>query len=713
MPNYLLEVGTEELPADFVSQAIQQWKNRIHQDLTAEFLAPATIEFYGTPRRLAVLIKGIPPKQPDRVEEIKGPPKKAAFQAGQPTQAAEGFARKQGVKITDFEIRDTPKGEFIFIRKAIPGRLATEILTELSPQWITGLEGKRFMVWGDGDLRFARPIRWLVALVDQDILPFKLINGSEIISTERVSRGHRVLHPQPVVIEQATDYALALRSAYVEVDPAVRKQTIIDGIETKAQQVAGKAEIYPNLLAEVINLVEYPNAVLGKFDSEFLALPREVITTVMVTHQRYFPVTEVDSPTQLLPYFITISNGDPAKAEIIAEGNARVIRARLADAKFFYETDCKTKLEDYLPKLEKVTFQAELGSIKDKVDRMLLITKSINQQLKLSPQQAQETERTTYLAKADLVTQMVYEFPELQGIMGEKYALVSGETPSVARGIFEHYLPRTADDVMPETINGQVVALSDRLDTLVSIFGLEMMPTGSSDPFGLRRAANSVIKIIWHGNLAINLAQLIAEAAANFVQQHPERQSPENNLREFFIQRLRTLLQEELKINYDLVNAVLGEQDEEYKERALKNLLDLRDRAQFLQKIRQNGQLNQIYETVNRSTRLAAKGNLDTQTLDPTSVVNPNLFEKSSEQAFYEALVKLLPQTQKAQKERNYQLLIEGLKEITPIVSKFFDGEESVLVMADDPAIRANRLNLLALLRNHSRVLADFSAIVV
>ncbi len=724
MVNFLLEVGVEELPADFVGSAIAQWQKKIPQSLEEMFLTPEAVEVYGTPRRLAVLIKGLPEKQEDREEEIKGPPGKVAFKDGQPTKAAEGFAKKQGVAVTDLELRETPKGEFVFIQKTILGRATTEILQELSPQWITGLEGKRFMRWGDGDIRFPRPIRWLVALLDADILPLELVNGSGKINSDleeirwssthfvyagRISRGHRVLHPESVSIPEAADYVECLRQAYVEVEPEARSQKIQADIKAKAASINGEAEIYPDLLEEVINLVEYPTAVVGEFEPEFLQLPKEVITTVMVTHQRYFPINHQDS---LLPNFITISNGDPAKSDIIAKGNARVIRARLADAQFFYNADCDEHLDTYLPQLETVTFQEDLGTMRDKVDRIMEIANTIAQQLELSAEAAKEVESTALLCKADLVSQMVYEFPELQGVMGEKYALVSGESATVARGIFEHYLPRGADDIMPETINGQVVGLADRLDTLVSIFGLGMMPTGSSDPFALRRAANAVVSITWYADLDINLNQLIEQSASAFIAAHSNLESPVTALQEFFMQRIRTLLQDEKNVDYDLVNAVIGNNDSEYTTRVLDDLLDARDRALFLQEIRNNGKLDLIYEVVNRSTRLAVKGDLGNQDLDPNGLVNPDLFESTSEQAFYDALIGLVPQTEEAQAERNYQLLVDGLAKIAPTINNFFDGETSVLIMADNPDIKRNRLNLLGLLRNHARVLADFGAIV-
>ncbi|ODH01971.1 glycine--tRNA ligase subunit beta [Nostoc sp. KVJ20] len=714
MPAFLLEVGTEELPASFLSDALIQWRERIPQSLEANSIKGESVQVYGTPRRLAVVIKGLPSQQPDREEEIKGPPAQAAFKDGQPTAAAAGFAKKQGVELDALSVRPTDKGEFVFVQKRILGRSVAEILTELVPQWIWGLEGKRLMRWGDGDARFSRPIRWLVALLDETVLPLELVNGSKTIQSDRISQGHRVLHPEPVTIAQATDYVTDLKSAYVTVDPEERSNLIKEQVKAVAENLGGYTVIYPDLLAEVTNLVEYPSAVVGKFEPEFLELPTEVITEVMVTHQRYFPVFKPDSSQQeLLPNFITISNADPKKSDIVAVGNERVIRARLADGRFFYEADLTKPIESFLPQLEKVTFQEELGSVRTKIDRVVKIAEQISTQLELAENQSQKIQRAALLCKADLVTQMVYEFPELQGIMGEKYALASGEDAEVAKAIYQHYLPTGAGDNLPETLTGQIVGLADRLDTLVSIFGLGLIPTGSSDPFALRRAANAVVKITWFYNLPINLDNLLAQIATDFAAKyHKDQASLTTALQEFFLQRIRTLLQEEKQIDYDLVNAVLGENDPEYTERTLKDLLDVRDRALYLQQIRNDSTLDNIYETVNRSTRLAAQGDLDTKQLEPATVVRPELFQKPSEDALYKALIESVPETQAAQQTRNYQLLVAALAKISPAVSNFFDGPDSVLVMDSDPEVKRNRLHLLGLVRNHARVLADFGAIV-
>ncbi|WP_341525370.1 glycine--tRNA ligase subunit beta [Nostoc sp. UHCC 0302] len=710
---FLLEVGTEELPASFLSEALAQWQKRIPQSLEVNSLISESVEVYGTPRRLAVLIKGLPSQQPDREEEIKGPPAQAAFKDGKPTPAAVGFAKRQGVEVDALEVRPTDKGEFVFVKKRILGRPVAEILTELIPQWIWGLEGKRLMRWGNGDAKFSRPIRWLVALLDETVLPIELVNGSERVQSDRISQGHRVLHPEPVSITHATDYVTTLSQASVTVDANQRANIIKEQVQSTVQKLNGYSEIYPNLLEEVTNLVEYPSSVVGRFEPEFLNLPTEVITTVMVSHQRYFPVFKTANSKELLPYFITISNGDITKSDIIAVGNERVIRARLADGRFFYEADLAKPIDSFLPQLEKVTFQEDLGSLRAKVDRIGKIAAQITTQLQLEENQRQKIQRAALLCKADLVSQMVYEFPELQGIMGQKYALANGENTEVATAIFEHYLPRGADDILPETLTGQVVGLADRLDTLVSIFGLGLIPTGSSDPFALRRAANAVINITWSANLPINIENLLEQIATDFAADHNKNQAELiAALQEFFLQRIRTLLQEEKQIDYDLVNAVLGENDPEYTERALKDLLDVRDRALYLQQIRNDSTLDNIYETVNRSTRLAAQGDLDTKQLEPADVVRQELFQKASEGALYHALVDLVPQTQASLETRNYQLLVAALAKIAPTVSNFFDGADSVLVMDSDPDIKHNRLNLLGLVRNHARILADFGAIV-
>ncbi len=713
MATFLLEVGTEELPASFVSAALAQWKTKIPAELAEQYLASDSIEFYGTPRRLALLIKGLPQQQPDREEEAKGPPAKAAFKNGQPTKAATGFAASKGVSVEDLEVRETQKGAFIFVQQKIPGRTTAELLREQVPKWILGLDGDRFMRWGDGDLRFPRPIRWLVTLLDDQLLPVTLENGSEVCESDRTTFGHRVLHPEPITLAAADSYVDSLEKGYVSVDPAQRKATILSQVATVADTVSGQAIVNEDLLAEVVDLVEWPTTLIGQFDDSFLALPSAVTITEMESHQRYFPVCSGPTPDDLLPYFITVSNGDPAKSELITQGNERVIRARLADGKFFFDADQKQPLADYLPRLESVTFEASLGSVRQKVSRIEQITAFLSEHLGLGAQAKQQSIRGAKLCKADLVTQMVGEFPELQGYIGQKYAENSGEPQAVADAIYEHYLPKGAGDALPQTITGQVVGIADRLDTLVSIFSIGKLPKGSSDPFALRRAANAIVNVVWEACLPLKLQAVLAQVVTDFAATRDEVNADElkGQLASFFDQRIRTLLQDGQGIDYDLVNALFG-QDVDYQSRALNDLLDVRDRATFLQAIRNDGRLAAIYETVNRAAKLAAQGDLATDVLDPSGQVEPALFEQPTEQAFYDSLQTLLPQTQAAQAERDYSKLIVGLEQAAPTVANFFDGENSVMVMAEDPAVRKNRLNLLGLLRNHARVLADFGEIV-
>jgi glycyl-tRNA synthetase beta chain len=709
MATFLLEVGTEELPASFVDDALHQWQTRVEAELTELTLTPEAVRFYGTPRRLVMLLDGLPLRQPDRQEEVKGPPAQAAFKAGQPTQAALGFARSRGVEVSALEVRDTDKGAFVFVNQSILGQPTSQILAELIPQWILGLEGKRFMRWGDGDLRFPRPIRWLVALLDGEVLPITLENGSTRCQSDRLSQGHRVLHPTPVPLGRAQDYIETLRSAYVEIDPAARRLLIQRQVEAAATTLGGVAMMSPALLDEVTNLVEWPTAVAGKFDPEFLELPPEVVVIEMESHQRYFPLCQTADDLVLMPYFITISNGDPSKEAIIAEGNARVIRARLSDGKFFFDADRTQPLDAFVAKLETVTFEERLGSMAAKVKRIAMVADHLCDQLNLDAQPRQHIRRAVYLCKADLVTQMVGEFPELQGVMGQKYALHSGESEAVAIAIAEHYLPRGAQDKLPQTLVGQVVGIADRLDTLVGIFSTGQLPTGSSDPFALRRAANAVLNIIWAAGLPLNLARLLDTVVQDFAQDPSltvtDAEGLKNQLHDFFLQRVQTLLQDELAIDYDLVNAVLGD-------RILRDPLDGKDRALFLQEMRRSGRMDAVYETVNRATRLASQGSLDTEVIDPEGVIASNALEAKSERDLLAALKTLVPQTRAAQASRNYDLLVAGLEQVAPVVSGFFDGPDSVLVMADEPAVRQNRLTLLGLVRNHALVLGDFGAIV-
>ncbi|MFN3926572.1 MAG: glycine--tRNA ligase subunit beta [Pseudanabaenaceae cyanobacterium] len=690
MANFLLEVGTEELPASFVDEAIAQWQSLIPAQLAELELDYSELGVYGTPRRLAVLVRNLPDTQRDRLVEYKGPSLSSAYEGGQPTKALLGFMRAKGLTAADLVQRETDKGVFIFGQQKLAGKPTPEILQGVVLNWITGLQGKRLMRWGMGDFKFPRPIRWLVALWQDQVLPLVLPLSSEHslqLVSDCTSQGHRVLHPQPVTIPSAGDYASILAGAGVIASPKEREQIIRTQIEGLATQIKGRVKIIPKLLSEVVHLVEYPTAILGEFDPEFLTLPPEVIETEMVSHQRYFPVYDLQGE-QLLPYFVTIGNGDPRKSAIIAQGNARVIRARLADGKFFFESDRSMPLAAFLPQLEKVTFQEQLGSVADKVKRMGQILPrllSAIPNLSLSERELGQTERAIALCKADLVSQMVKEFPELQGIMGGYYALHSGEDPAVAQGIREHYQPQ------PPSLVGQLTAMCDRLDTLVGIFSVGLLPTGSSDPFALRRAATSIVQMAWAHHYQLNLPQLLSGAIELL---HPQpREELYAQLLRWFQQRCETLLAER-GIDYDLINALFGE-DTAYAEQALADLEDLQQRAEFLQTSRRNGTLGQVYTVVNRASRLAMQNPVQGE-------VQLAYLTDPAEQALYQQVQALPPHT------RDYAQLMADLFAIAPSLSEFF---EAVLVMAEDVHVRRNRLALLHRIRDYSRNLADFSYI--
>jgi glycyl-tRNA synthetase beta chain len=707
MASFLLEVGTEELPASFIVDALRQWQVRIPKNLDEHQLTTSKVSVYGTPRRLAVLIEGLPTEQSDRSLEIKGPAIASAFAngdpQGEPTKALLGFAKSKGIDPQDIFIRETDKGAFVFANQQIVGRATTDILQELAPTWIMGLEGKRLMRWGNGDLKFPRPIRWLVSLFNSQLLPIALEN----VQSDRISQGHRVLHPRSVIIDTAIDYVATLREAFVVVDGKERQTHILTQMNSIVELFGGKAEIPDDLLEEVTYLVEFPTALIGEFEREYLELPQPVIKTEMVSHQRYFPVHSIKNPDQLLPRFITISNGDPNKSRLISTGNGRVIRARLADGKFFYDSDRAVHLETFLPLLEKVTFQAQLGSVAEKVSRIRAIAKSVIASitnLETSSADIELIDRTAHLAKADLVTQMVKEFPELQGQMGYYYALSSEEPLAVATGIREHYQPRGASDSLPTSLTGKIVAISDRIDTLVGIFGLGIIPTGSSDPFALRRAAAGVVQIVWESNFALDLTKLLQAAIAIYADKNLLAIPAETvleNLYKWFKQRYETILADQ-GIEYDLVNAVSGTEDIAYTLQGLGNLTRIKERAHFLQKSRDEATLSAIYEPIVRASRLAAQGDLDSVTIDVKAVINPASLIEPAERDLYHAIADLPSQPSDEQ-------LMQGIIAIAPVLAKFFDD---VLVMAEDPQVRQNRLNLLGIIRNYSRKLADFSAIL-
>jgi glycyl-tRNA synthetase beta chain len=721
--SFLLELGTEELPAQFVPNALDQWRALVPKVLAENFLSYTSLEFLGTPRRLALLIHGLAERQPDRAEEVKGPPADKAFDgAGKPTQAAAGFARTRGLAPEDLYVKETPKGPFVHALVKTPGRPASEVLQELVPEWITKLEGKRLMRWADGDLKFSRPIRWLVVLLNDQILPIEL----EGLKSGRVSSGHRVLGPQTLEIPSAQDYKALMEKAYVQVDPDERKKTIQTLVQQEAQKLGGTAQITDGLLEEVTYLVEWPSVVVGTFEPEFLELPAPVIVQEMSSHQRYFPVLEgghVDFDPEekeiigeielynLLAKFIAISNGDSRYKDLIAQGNQRVLRARLSDGRFFYKEDRKQPLQDFLPKLDAVTYQEALGSLGERVRRLEQLTRLVLVQEQSLPEAL--CVRTAQLAKADLVSQMVYEFPELQGIIGSYYAEADGEDRQVAVGIRDHYKPLNAEDKPGTSLTGKIVGIADRLELLVGIFGLGLVPTGSSDPFALRRACQGLLQIAWELPFRLNLVTLLEQAIQLFQQQNLLKVPTEQllgQLLDFCLARAHALLKDSQGIDYDLLDAVLGKNDRAYGIIALTDVQDLRTRALLLQELRQDGTLGRIYETVNRVARLALQGDLPLDQWAVEKVVDPGLFESPAEECLYRETKAITTAAMEAKTQGTYPALVKALEQAVPAVTEFF---EAVLVMAPEETLKHNRLNLLGVLRNNYRVLADFSALVI
>ena len=719
MATFLLEIGTEELPADFARLAMPQLQAAVSQSLADERLEHDAVQIMGTPRRLAVLVSGLPERQSDRREEHKGPPAQQAFRDGEPTPAAIGFARRCGVDPQQLEVRDTPKGPFVFATSLTRGRASAEVLADLIQGWIRALQGRRFMRWGRGELRFSRPIRWLVALLDDAVVPVRLQDGDPEVVSGRFSRGHR-LHGDQVEIPTATTYTSAMAAAGVLVDRQARGAAIRADLEQAALHSGGHPDLPEALFDELIDLVESPRVIEGSVEERFLALPPEVLSTVMRAHQRYVPLQKagsaadplaLEASTSLLPRFLCVGNGLSEATATIRRGNERVLRARLADAEFFVAADRRVASIDRRDQLKRVTFAEGLGSLRDRTARLEWLVDVLLEALAIQGETASHARRAAHLCKHDLVSQMVGEFPELQGLMGGKYLLAEGEPRPVALAVLEHYLPRGAGDALPGSDAGALVALAERLELLLSIFAKGERPTGSSDPYALRRAGNGLLQILAARGWSLDLEALLERASGHWRELFPhfllQSEALAVDLGEFLRQRLQSLLEEE-GIDADLVQAVTG--DGVPLQRLLADPLDARRRAALLQERRRQGTLTAVQAVVQRASRLAEKGDLPPDQLSPADLVNPSLFSSPSEAAMLAVLERLEPIAAGNDPER-YAELATALQESAETLAAFFDGEQSVLVMDDDPAVRRNRLTLLALLRNQASVLADFSRI--
>ncbi|NBQ21611.1 MAG: glycine--tRNA ligase subunit beta, partial [Synechococcaceae bacterium WB6_3B_236] len=659
------------------------------------------------------------PGQPDLEEDRKGPPAEQAFKNGQPSQAALGFAKRCGIEATALEVRETPKGPFVFARVREVGRPSSEVLAQQIPLWIQALQGRRFMRWGEGENRFSRPVRWLVALLDATVIPLTLKGSDPEVTAGQESRGHR-LWAETVTIASADSYVETLASVGVEVNRASRRAAIKEAVDEAAAQLGARPDLPDELLDELTDLVEAPQLFEGSVAEHYLSLPAELLATVMRSHQRYVPLFRLaaeidplalDARDSLLPRFLCVGNGLAAATATVRRGNERVLKARLADAEFFVQADRAMASIDRREQLDRVTFAEGLGSLRDRCERLEWFTDVLLELLPSSGINTANARRAAHLCKHDLVSQMVAEFPELQGVIGAKYLLAEGEHREVALAVLEHYLPRGAGDRLPSSGAGAVLALAERLELLLSIYAKGERPSGSSDPYALRRAGNGLLQILWSQGWGLDLQALLQRASAHWAALLPnfavDAPALAGELGEFLRQRLLSLLEEE-GVPTDLVQAVAGESVP--LARVITDPADARERAKLLVKLRSQGALAAVQAVVQRASRLAEKGELAANVLTAEDVVKPSLFEKSSESAMLQVLNQLEPIATGSGSGR-YAELAEGLSAGAGTLAAFFDGDQSVMVMAEDPEVRRNRLNLLAVLRNQASVLADFSRI--
>ncbi len=682
----LFEIGTEEIPAEFLPGTLKDMEEIIRKEFANLRIGHGEIKTLATPRRLVLFVYKVAARQEDQVIEKLGPAKKVSFDdKGNPTPAALGFARGQGLDISELKTVTTDKGEYILARKKTKGGETKDLLPVILTRFITSIPFPKSMRWMNLDIRFVRPIHWILALFGGEIVPFKVEN----ISSGDRSRGHRFMHPRPFKVRSIKDYLAKTRKAFVIVDPEERKKIILEQADQAAAGAGGKILRDEELIEEVTFLVEYPSAVVGNFEKDYLKLPKDVLTATMMDHQRYFPV--IDVAGKLLPHFITINNTLARDPSVVARGNEKVIRARLADAKFFFEADQKVPLDQHFEKLRKVVFHSMLGTSYDKVMRFrelaAYITKRVNPGLK------DTVDRTACLAKADIETQMIYEFPELQGIMGREYALIQGESPVVAKAIYEHYLPTQAGGDLPETDEGAIVSIADKLDTIVGFFGVNQIPTGTADPYGLRRQALGILNIILHRNYRLDLTDLIERSMA-ILETRLKRPPAETkkDVLDFFRGRLENQLISQGH-PYDVVDAVLTVGVSEIGKAMLKigALEDIKGHPDF-------EPLAIAFKRVVNILKGFKGGSVD-----------PTLFETDVERDLYEAWMELEAKVEDFLERGEYREAMAHLVKFRKPVDSFFEG---VLVMAKDEKIRINRLSLLeAIARLFYRV-ADFSKIV-
>ncbi|MBN1953739.1 MAG: glycine--tRNA ligase subunit beta [Anaerolineae bacterium] len=678
---FLLEIGSEELPAGDLDSALAQLRERVPALLAEARLEYEGVRVVGTPRRMAVLVDGLSPRQRAVEEWVKGPPARAAFDAsGRPTQAAVGFARKHGLPVDELAVREIDGGEYVVAVRRQEGRPAAEVLGEVLPDLVAGLSFQKSMRWNETGVAFSRPLRWYVSLLGERVVPFEYAG----VQAGRSSRGPRPAGSPPFDVARAGDYLDRVAQQRIVVDPAERRAAIAAQAAELAQSVGGRVVDDPDLLQEVTHLVEQPTAFLGRFDPQYLALPAAVLIAVMKKHQRYFPV--YDPAGRLLPYFVAVRNGGPEHLDVVRQGNEEVIRARFADADYFYREDTRQPLQAFLPRLDTLTFQETLGSVRQKSQRLEKLAPELCRALGLDGATAATAARAAHLCKADLATQMVVEFTSLQGVMGREYALQSGEPPAVAEAIFDHYLPRFAGDALPAGQAGLVVGLADRLDSLAGLFAVGMAPSGSTDPYGLRRSALGMVQILIAAGLSFSVAAGLSMAAS--LLPVAADAAALQAAREFVAGRLRVYLRDQ-GLRYDVVEAVLAARgDDPFR---------AQEAAGQLSRWIERGDWPRILDNYARCVRI-------TRSFDAPLALEPDRLVEPAEEELYAAYRQARSRVTPSSSVDDF---LTAFLPLVDVIDRFFARESGVLVMDDDPVLRENRLALLQHVAGLAEGIAD------
>lgn len=715
MEKLLFEIGTEEIPAKFMPGILKQLKELAAAKMQELRIPFEDITVYGTPRRMAFIAGGVAETQADVVVEAKGPSVKIAYVSGAPSKAAQGFARGQGVDVKDLVVRDN----YVYAVKHLAGQPVVELLPGLLMDILTSLSFPKTMRWADYEFRFVRPIRWMVALFGDQIIPVEICG----VKSGKFSMGHRFMQQSlkaaaesqgllsaalskvgnkvysalagvkgAVEIPSAGDYKKVMYDNFVMVDQDERRALILQQIKDLAAQNGGEAEINEDLLEEVNYLVEWPTALCGKFEEKFLSLPKECIITPMREHQRYFPVLDEDG--NLLNKFITVRNGGSEHLDIVTHGNERVLRARLSDAEFFFNEDRAIKLEDRLEKLKTVSFQEGLGNMYDKSERLVKMAEMLRFAIN-TPVDEEELRRCALLCKTDLVTGMVIEFTELQGVMGREYALLDGEKPEVATGIFEHYLPRFAGDALPATTIGRIVGIGDKLDNICATFSRGLAPTGSQDPYALRRQALGVINILLDANYHISLAKIIAGTLYLLDIKPEETGKLVPQIMEFFKQRLRNLLMDQ-GIRYDVIDAVFADKRND-------DMVDLAVRCKALATYVEAGNAEPLVQVSVRVSNLCKK-------IEKEVAISGALFKDESENKLHEVVAAVSKEIIPEIVLYDYAAVLKAGEKVIEPVNAFFDN---VMVMDEDENVKNNRLAMLEEVRGIVNAVGDLSLLVL